>query len=70
MEIILLGDCMKKYFISKDNNSFHVFYKGLTGLEKKKFQNDLRQNYNIEVKCHFKTDKSNDFRVVNREKNH
>lgn len=40
---------MKKYFISKDNNSFHVFYKGLTGLEKKKFQNDLRQNYNIEV---------------------
>jgi len=45
----IIGDYMKKYFISKDNNSFHIFYKGLTDLEKKKFQNDLRQNYNIEV---------------------
>ena len=40
---------MKKYFITKDKNSFHIFYKGLSEIEKEKFKNDLRQNYNVEV---------------------
>ena len=40
---------MKKYFITKDKNSFHIFYKGLSEIEKEKFKNYLRQNYNVEV---------------------
>lgn len=39
---------MKKYFISKDKDSFHIFYKGSTDLEKTKYKNELRQNYGIE----------------------
>lgn len=40
---------MKKYFISKDKDSFHIFYKGATDLEKEKFRNDLKENYGIET---------------------
>lgn len=40
---------MKKYFISKDKDSFHIFYKGATELEKEKYRNDLKENYGIET---------------------
>ncbi len=40
---------MKKYFITKDDKSFHVFCRGLTDIEKEKYQNHLKQDYNMEI---------------------
>lgn len=39
---------MKKYYITKDKDSFHIFCKGMTELEKKKYQDELKQNYGID----------------------